>query len=100
MNTLEEQYKIQWNETKIYWKKKRQKRAMLFAILTVIAIIFTMSMVNNEYFTLIKYPLGLAIIASAACSIRELIIPMKQETAELKHLNKLYDEERFKERNG
>lgn len=100
MNTLEEQYKIQWDETKKYWKRKRMKNALFFAVITVVIIIFTLSLQNHEYFTLLKYPLVIAAIASATACIREFIIPMKQETAELKNLNKLYDEERFRERNG
>lgn len=98
--TVDEQFRIQYNEVKTFWKKKRRKRTLLFLILTIAGIIMTIICSTTEYFTLIKYPMFFAILACATCTIRELIIPMKEETAELKRLERIYDEERFRERKG
>ena len=100
MKTIDEQYKIQYNEIKTYWKKKRKKRALIFFILTIISSIATIFFRNTEYFPLLKYGLLLIIVACVTCTCRELIIPMNEETKEIKQLNKIYNEQRFKERNG
>ncbi len=100
MKTLEEQYKIQYNEIKRYWKKKRNKRAAIFAIFTIISVIITIYTKSNSELILIKYPAFIITIAMLTCTVRELIIPLKDETKELKQLEKIYNEERFKERNG
>ncbi len=100
MKTIDEQYKIQYNETKRYWRRKRHKRAIVFSILTTIGIILLIISANTELFSITKYILGYAIIMGIGCIIRELIVPMTKEKIELNRLERIYDEERFKERNG
>lgn len=98
--TIDEQYKIQYKETKEYWKKRRRKRALIYFILSISGAIALLLLRNSSYYILIQIPLTFGIIAGLTCTLRELIIPMKEETRDLNQLTKIYDEERFKERNG
>lgn len=98
--TLDEQYRIQYKEIKEYWKKKRKKRALIYLILTIIAIIALAIFSQLKYFNLTKIPLIFGVLAGITCILRELIMPLEQEIKDLKHLEEIYDEERFKERNG
>ncbi len=100
MNSVYEQYQIQFKEAQAYWHRKRRKRALVYLILTAVIIIAAFVLQNHEYYTLIKYPLFIMGICSAACVIRELIVPLKEERQELKRLERIYDEERFRERKG
>lgn len=100
MKTLDEQYKIQYDEIKQYWKKKRHKRAVIYLILTIIVVIALGIFSQLKYFELTKYPLIIGILAGITCILRELIMPLEQEIKDIKHLEEIYDEERFKERKG
>lgn len=100
MNSVYEQYQIQFKETQKYWHRKRRKRALIYLILTIAIVITTFILRNDEYFVLLKYPLIIMAIISAVCVIRELIVPLRNERRELKRLEHIYDEERFRERKG
>lgn len=98
--TADEQFRIQYNEVKTFWKKKRKQRALIFFILTIGLIIITALLSTSEYYTLMKYIMFFAILSTATCTVRELVIPMKQEVRELRRLERIYDEERFRDRKG
>ncbi len=103
MKTITEQYEIQYKELKERHKKNRNKR-MIKSILIALLFFFIGVLANagiliekNEG---IMYVCILFMFAFIIKAIRDRIMKTPKEKREINELNKIYEEERFKERNG
>lgn len=97
MSNLDDNFYAQYKEIKKYWRKRRHNRAIIYCILAIIIGITMTVLQNNEYYVLIKYPLIIALIGTATCALRELIIPMREENREIARLKDSYNHEKLRE---
>lgn len=102
MRTAEEQYQKQFNEIRQRWKRGRRRRALGMLITGVIGAIA--ALISHFFFNAAKYePLnyivvlcGIALVIATPITIFRIFIrPIREEEAEIAHLNRVYEEQRF-----
>lgn len=102
MRTAEEQYQKQFNEIRQRWKRDRRRRALGMLITGVIGAIA--ALISHFFFNVAKYEpwnyivvlCGIALVIATPITIFRIFIrPIREEEAEIAHLNRVYEEQRF-----
>lgn len=102
MRTAEEQYQKQYNEIRQRWKRDRRVRAIGMLITGVIGGIA--ALVSHFFFDAVKYEpwnfiavlCGVALVIATPITIFRIFVrPIREEEAEIAHLNRVYEEQRF-----
>jgi|GEM_PF-286775 cation transport ATPase len=102
MRTAEEQYQKQFNEIRQRWKRGRRRRALGMLITGVIGAIA--ALISHFFFNAAKYEpwnyivvlCGIALVIATPITIFRIFIrPIREEEAEIAHLNRVYEEQRF-----
>ena len=102
MRTAEEQYQKQFNEIRQRWKRDCRRRALGMLITGVIGAIA--ALISHFFFNAAKYEpwnyivvlCGIALVIATPITIFRIFIrPIREEEAEIAHLNRVYEEQRF-----
>lgn len=102
MRTADEQYQKQYNAIRQRWKRDRRRRALGMLITGIIGAII--ALVSHFFFDAAKYEPwnfiavlgGIALaIATPITIFRIFFNPIREEQAEIAHLNRVYEEQRF-----
>lgn len=107
MRTAEEQYELQYKEIKRRWRKDRKRRALgmlITGLIGLVAALIAYAFFKSDNFApwnwIIMLCGGALALATPITIFRIFTNPIRQEEAEIRNLNDIYEQQRFINREG